>query len=165
MKETRVLEKIGLISTDEFPGLLYDPETGDFIRDGRLSGSFDSYGYRVTQYNKKNYKHHRLAWFFMTGQWPEKFIDHIDGDPSNNTWVNLREATNQQNCWNSGVRKNNKLGVKGVSLHSCGKYAAQIQAGPKKEYLGLFDSIEEASAAYKRASKRLHKEFSGVTDE
>src|SRR5690554_1763211 len=57
----------------------------------------------------KLYLAHRLAWFYVHGEWPE-LIDHIDGDPSNNRLSNLRRATKAQNGWNSGPRSHNTSG-------------------------------------------------------
>src|SRR5690554_91590 len=34
---------------------------------------------------------HRLAWHIMTGAEPPSAIDHLDGDPFNNSWSNLRD--------------------------------------------------------------------------
>ena len=43
------------------------------------------------------YLAHRLAWLYVTGSWPSQDIDHIDGDPTNNRFANLREVTHQEN--------------------------------------------------------------------
>jgi hypothetical protein len=79
-------------------------------------------------------------------------IDHRDRDPLNNRIENLRAATRSQNRANS--RPNNKLGVKGVHARGSRFY---VMAG--KLYLGTFDSIEEAAAAYKAKAEELHGAF------
>jgi hypothetical protein len=50
--------------------------------------------------------------------------------------------------------------VKGVSLHSCGKFRATIQVNGKYKYLGLHDTIESAAAAYATAANE--NEFARV---
>jgi hypothetical protein len=45
----------------------------------------------------------------------------------------------------------NRLGVKGVSKAPGGKYKARIIIDGKTKYLGFFDSIAKASAAYEKA--------------
>jgi hypothetical protein len=56
-------------------------------------------------------------------------------------------------------RTRNKLGVRGVWITKSGKYVARIKVAGKKKYLGLFDTIEKASAAYTRAAKDAFGQF------
>lgn len=89
-------------------------------------------------------------------------IDHIDGNGLNNTKLNLRKANQSQNTANTGKRKNNKSGFKGVSQtkKSITKpWVAQIRIGTKNCFLGYFKTPEEASEAYKEAAKKHHGEF------
>ena len=95
----------------------------------------------------------------MTGEWPSTKIDHRDGDPLNNRWANLRCATDAENSQNRKVMRDNALGIKGVRRHRYGRFAAQITVGKKQLYLGLFDTAEEAHAAYCKASAEFHGEF------
>jgi hypothetical protein len=43
------------------------------------------------------YKLSRLAWLYMTSEWPRGEIDHANRDPTDDRFCNLREATNRQN--------------------------------------------------------------------
>lgn len=86
-------------------------------------------------------------------------IDHIDRDPSNNRWINLRAATRELNNQNKGLNKNNKTGVKGVRKKR-DKYEAKIMRNGIHVRLGLFDSAEEAAVAYINAAKMDPMEFS-----
>lgn len=111
----------------------------------------------------KLYLAHRLAWLYMTGDWPPNEIDHRDTDSLNNRWNNLRRATRSQNNSNVGPQKNNSTGFKGVSFHKDrGKYVAQIMANRKIHYLGYFDDPEKAYEAYCNAAEKLHGEYARV---
>jgi hypothetical protein len=101
----------------------------------------------------------RLAWFYMTGEWPIE-IDHRDGDRMNDRWANLREATRAQNEANKSVRRNNKLGIKGVDIFE-GKFRAQIYRG-RKYMLGSFSTLEEAAEAYAQAARDFDGDFARV---
>ena len=160
------------LTAEQLRGLLnYDRETGEFTRRVErggepvcaVAGYFDKDGYREIRVNGKAYKAHRLAWLYVHGEWPERNLDHIDVDPSNNRISNLRLATQSQNNANRGVQSNNTSGYKGVSWHpSAGKWCAHIQHNGKKKYLGLFTYPEGAYEAYKRAANDLFGEFARV---
>lgn len=138
--------------------LHYDPETGVFTRrvdirgggrNGTVAGSNHNAGYLSITIDGRQYLAHRLAWFYVTGRWPVVDIDHIDRDRRNNRWANLREATRSQNMANTGRRRDNKSGFKGVSRHvQTGRWQAHSSGGGRTVYLGLFDSAEEAHRAY-----------------
>ena len=85
--------------------------------------------------------------------------DHKDGNGLNNRRANLRTATKSQNMHNRGKSCNNKSGFKGVYAHTEDKWRAQITLTGKKKHLGLFESAEEAAAAYAKASLEMHGDF------
>ncbi len=146
--------------------LFYDPETGlwKWLIDnyryhaGDEAGSINSKGYVQITINGKKYKAHRLAWLYMTGEWPKVEIDHDNTKRSDNTWENLREAIGTENCYNYPVKATNKLGVKGVYL-SKGRYRAQIQINKTKIFLGSFDTLEEAKTAHDNAANKHQGKF------
>lgn len=146
--------------------LRYDPDTGNFIwvnhfgrriLAGSIAGALNK-GYVEIGINLKKYKAHRLAWFYMTGEWPKHYIDHKDRNKVNNKWENLREATKFQNQWNTKLSKNNRTGFKGVKF-SQGKYAAGITVAGKGIYLGSRATPEEAHELYKEAALKYFGEF------
>jgi hypothetical protein len=153
--------------------LIYDPETGDFTWryrpdqrkewntrfSGKPAGGYRRpNGHMLIAVNYVNYHAHRLAWLYMTGKWPTGEVDHIDTDGGNNVWTNLRDATRRQNGSNTRIRSTNTSGFKGVSKHG-ERWIATITANNHQRYLGIFDTKEEAYAAYVAAAKRLHGEF------
>ena len=108
-------------------------------------------GYREVGFKGRLTLIHRIVWCLNYGEWPQGQIDHIDGNPSNNSLINLRLATNQENCKNQKVRITNKSGVTGVRLHSNNKYVAYIKnLFGDQEHLGYFFSLEKAIQARKQ---------------
>ncbi len=86
--------------------------------------------------------------------------DHISGDGLDNRRANLRVATKSQNIRNQGKQSTNTSGFKGVSFsRATGKWQASIGVDAKQRYLGVYNTPEEAHAAYARASAELHGEF------
>lgn len=101
------------------------------------------------------HKAHRVAWAIYYGRWPDRHLDHINGDPADNRICNLREVTPAENMRNQKMNSANKSGVMGVSWskpHS--KWSAQIKVNRRKIHLGLFHNIEEAAAVRKAAERR-----------
>jgi len=151
--------------------LKYDPETGIFTwyirKNGRrpptynvVAGTSDADAYIIIYIDGVPYLAARLAWLYMTGKWPDGEIDHIEKPVSNNAWANLREATHQQNCHNLIKAINNTSGFKGVSWHKqTRRWRAKCVYNGQSYWLGLFDTPEEAHAAYCRAAKKLHGAF------
>jgi hypothetical protein len=111
----------------------------------------------------RSYAAHRLAWLYVTGEWPKDQIDHINCTRADNRFSNLREATNAENSKNSKISKNNTSGFKGVSWDQRNKkFIASIGVGGKLLYLGRFRDPRAASQAYREAAEKHHGEFARV---
>lgn len=143
--------------------VFYDPETGHMHRlsDGlepRDSGN----GYKRISINRIQFYVHRLAFLYMTGEWPRHHVDHRDLNPSNNRWTNLREATPQQNHINRRINKNNSTGFKGVKLDRralVNPWRAQICINGRSIDLGGFATPEAAHAKYLEEATRRFGEY------
>lgn len=146
--------------------LHYDLDTGVFtwlvrVPRTRFSGcvaGFECQGYRRIKIRKKRYTAHRLAWLYVTGNWPEDEIDHINGDGEDNRFANLREADRFVNARNMPLSSVNKSGVVGVRLRKRKKsqsWVVQIADKGVKIHLGCFKSKNDAIKARKAAEKRL----------
>ncbi len=92
---------------------------------------------------------------------PDGFeCDHRSLNKLDNRRSNLRVATHTQNIQNRGACRSNRLGVKGVGYQKdMKKYRARIQVNHRPILIGWFDTVEEASAAYREAAKQYHGEF------
>ena len=147
--------------------LAYDPETGVFTwlirpRPRTPAGSeagYNSGPYRLIGIDQRIYYAHRLAWLYVTGEWPVSDIDHADRDGLNNRWANLREATHSQNNWNMAPRPN-QTGFKGVRIHSkTGRYVGCVRHLGKAYTTRYFQTPDEADSALRAIRERLHGEF------
>ena len=116
------------------------------------AGSFrKSSGYIMVQIDKKVYLAHRVIWMLVYGKFPDLMIDHVNGIKSDNRLSNLREVTKRENSQNIRVAysSNKSCGLLGVSYHNkSGKWLARICSDTKRISLGLYDTPEEAHAAY-----------------
>lgn len=116
--------------------------------------------YRKISINGENYKAHRLAWVFITGDWPTGMMDHINGDGLDNSRLNLRDVSNQENTKNQSRRKDNKSGITGVGWQKAiGKWYANGRINDQLQHLGFYDNIFEAACARKswEISNNFHK--------
>lgn len=149
--------------------LSHDPETGIFIwkisrrgshrRPGDVAGRWMA-GYISILIDKRAYRAHRLAWFYVHGEWPPNGIDHKDRVRDNNTLANLRLATSTQNKQNLPIFRNNKSGVKGVCWDSeRQKWSSRIKLKDKHLHLGRFREFSAAVAVRKAAELKYYGEF------
>ena len=160
-----------LLTQEELKQLLhYDPETGVFtwlvdsnrkVKAGSIAGYKHSKGYVEVGISEFIYKAHRLAFLYMTGNFPLDCVDHINGIRDDNRWLNLRSCTNQQNQFNRRVYKDNKSGYKGVGKIG-DKWQAKICIGGVRRSIGTFDTPELASQAYQNHAKKVHGEFHNI---
>lgn len=147
--------------------IYYNRENGMFLwrhaAKGRKpwarAGSIRPDGYLVVHIDGRYQYGHRLAWLYVYGEWPERLVDHRDGNKSNNSIDNLRLATKQTNAENlKGATKNNRSGFLGVYRRAdTGKYAAQITIDGRCRTLGSFATAELAHEAYLMAKRAGHE--------
>jgi hypothetical protein len=155
------------LTTERLRELLsYDPETGLFTWNisplvhkwrGRVAGREDN-GYCRIRIDRQEYLAHRLAWLYMTGEWPEDSIDHINGTRSDNRWTNLRDVPQSVNMQNRRrPRINSKSGMLGVKWNAdSASWEARIKIGDQQIYLGRAKDKTVAAAMYVAAKRVAH---------
>lgn len=159
--------------------LNYDPATGIFTSNlggkgrrpiGTQMGSINKIsGYVEVRADYKLYLGHRLAFFWMKGYWPTKQIDHRNGIRSDNSWDNLRDASQSMNSQNlGGPMRNNKCRLLGVSLHKAtGLYRAVLWADGR-HHVKYRKTPEAAYEAYLKMKNELHpthERLKGITND
>lgn len=129
----------------------YNPVTGEFSRAGYAKcGTLTCKGYVSIQVAGKRYFAHRLAWFYMTGTWPSKEIDHKNRVRNDNTWTNLREATRSMQNRN---KANSSWGLPNITW----QHRAWCVRLGRATYVGRFKCLGEAIRARAQAIKDLEQ--------
>ncbi len=146
--------------------LHYCPETGVFtwlvgnkrrVHAGDVAGCVNrrkqcGKSYRHVGVHNREYLAHRLAFLYMTGEFPENEVDHKDGDGLNNIWTNLRAVTGLENHKNMRKPASNTSGTVGVYwCKQTRKWQSQISYAGRQVTLGRFHDKEDAIAARKAA--------------
>lgn len=143
----------------------YNPESGvvkwkDGVSNmvkGSVAGCINKSGYKIVTIKGKSFRLQRMIWIFMFGYIPSGyFIDHINGNKTDNRLQNLRLATNSQNQQNRPAPKNSSSGYRGVTYHKAvNKWMARICHKGQRKTIGFYDSPEDAYEAYKAEAKNL----------
>jgi len=121
---------------------------------GKLASVKRKDGYKRTCVNGKRYLSHRIIFMMFYGYMP-KYLDHIDGNPSNNNIENLREATPSQNQWNKPYTK-----MSNVVWHTQRKkWQVKFKINNKQISFGLYKDVEEAILLANKVRKSLRGEF------
>ena len=145
----------------------YNPGTGNLIRrvsrntnsmKGQVIKRQPSRRYTVVTVDMRDYLAHRIIWLYMTGKWPKEQIDHINRIKHDNRWINLREATGNQQQVNRNIQRNNKLGIRGITVVR-NRFCVQIGTGGQHFYLGHFKDLDEAVEVRKAAEIRYFGEI------
>lgn len=152
--------------------LSYDPKTGFFIwlengkpsnivkKGARAGCKKKSSGYRVIGFFGSHIPEGRLAWLYMTGEWPALHVDHINGVKDDNRWENLRLATGSENQFNRGLSKKNTSGFKGVHWHKRDRrWRVSIRSGDGSRVQASFLNYEKACEFASETILKLHGEF------
>ena len=152
--------------------LHYDPETGIWTwlsgwsrkanhRIGKRAGCIHKKKWgnrRLIVVKGKAYLSSRLAWFYMTGKWPDLYLDHKNRITIDDSWKNLRLATGEQNNANAKIRSHNRVGLKGVQKHRL-RWRALIGSGKSRVVIGSFDCPAAAHFAYVIEADKRYGEF------
>lgn len=148
-----------MLTSDYLRHLLhYDPLTGVWtwinpnprarnIRSGDRAGTVRFDGRWQISIAGKIYLSARLAWLYMTSEWPSEEIDHKNRIKGDDRWENLREASHSENQYNRAWCERNG------DLRGICKEGNQYRVMIGNEYLGYYKTIEEAMVARDKALK------------
>ena len=148
--------------------VIYRAEDGSFVWNkgrpgaggGKPCGSLKPSGYVLIRLDGKFFRAHRLAWFYIHGEWPADEIDHINGNRSDNRICNLRVASRSRNSCNKPMRKDNQTGAKSVLyFKDWGAYYVRFNLNKTTYNFGPFTSFDEAKVVAIEKRKEAHGEF------
>jgi hypothetical protein len=125
--------------------LRHSRDKGGGTKRGQPVGCLDRDGYLVTMRQRQNLKVHRIIWELHHGEIPKGMqVDHINRVRDDNRIENLRLATPLENS-------NNQFGS-GMTWKA-GKWQVSYKHNNVNHYIGRFDCMLDARAAYLRAKQ------------
>lgn len=152
-----------LLNYDKLTGLF----TTKFARSrrpaGKVVGHLRKDGYVEIWVDKRVYMANRLAWLYVTGNWPKGEVDHRNRVRNNNWFSNLRDSTKSQNMSNNSghkTRKSKFVGVTSRQYVNGLKWLARIAKNGVTHRAGPFDTEIQAHLARLELEKNHHGEFS-----
>lgn len=156
-----------MIDPSELASLVgYAPETGALFWLPRNEPRFDTKlawkpafsqidrsGYMCGRLRRINMKAHRVAWAVHHGNWPDGYMDHINGDRRDNRLSNLRVVSLAENGKNQRPRRNSS-GEQCVNWFARdSKWWVKITINGRQTHVGYFDEFADAVAARDAAYK------------
>lgn len=139
-------------------GRVFNKKFDRFLTPGITSG-YLSVSLKKNKIGKTHKVHRLVAMAFLENLENKPYVDHIDGNKTNNSVNNLRWATNSENQMNSKMHKDNKLQIKGIYKTENNSYCAYITKDGK-DYSKYFKKLEDAIIWRKQKEEELHGEFS-----
>ena len=148
----------------------YEPDTGLLrwkvdraqMRAGDIAGHQGNKDNRYVRVSVDDivYRGHLIIWKMVTGEDPSGPIDHENTIKNDNRWVNIRLATKSLNQANIGLLKTNTSGVKGVHWYKAYQcWSSMFIKDGECYFVGYFDDLEEAKAAYQKRYREVYGEF------
>jgi hypothetical protein len=138
--------------------LYWRHDRGCNAKAGARAGRLLQTGYRSIHVSGRRYQEHRLIFLWWHGVLPEQ-IDHINRNKSDNRIENLRRCTHSTNQINTADRPG-ASGLRGVrQVDKTGRWMARIYKDGKEIRVGTFQTMEEASAAYRAKMRELFFDF------
>lgn len=117
--------------------------------------STDNDGYHQGWVLGQKTRAHRVIWKMMTGDEPEQ-IDHLNGLPNDNRFLNLAPSSQSENMRNLPKYVRNKSGCTGVGWHkSTGKWYATIRVDGTAHHLGVYADKDVAIRVRKAAERKF----------
>ena len=124
--------------------------------EGEPAGHYGANGRAVGIFGKL-YQTSRVFWLMRLGRWPLGVVDHINGDKSDERWINLRDVSNQENCKNQSMFISNSSGTTGVRwAANRNRWRASIRVNGKTEHLEYFTGKDLAITARKAAEVKYN---------
>lgn len=120
----------------------------------------------VVKIHQKAYVIHRVIWKIIYGHVDEdKVIDHIDGNPLNNTIKNLRLTSDIVNNRNTAKQSNNTSGVTGVYFDKRGRWRVMwTDSNTAKKMTKSFSIYKYGDEAFELACKERKLQISKQKD-
>lgn len=125
---------------------IYNPDTGEVRYTNPTKERIVRHRYIEMRIDNTKYFGHVIAWIHTYKKYPDKYIDHINGDKHDNRICNLREVNKRENALNKQVHRGGKLPgatkcMRGYTV------TVQLYSG-YKAYLGYYQDAKAASNAY-----------------
>jgi hypothetical protein len=140
-------------------GNLYWKNTNGKTKSGQIAGGPSTKGYWIVGIKQKRYKLHRLIFLMHHGFMPE-YVDHVNGNTSDNRIENLRVATASQNAYNSKKPKNNTSGLKNISWDKkTKKWVVRLKINETLKNFGRYNDIDYAKFVAEAMRYKYHQQF------
>jgi hypothetical protein len=145
-----------LFDYDPLGGELYWSSSASPSLRGRLAGSLGKGGYRSVTFDGVSYLAHRLIWAWVYGYNPTGEVDHVGQERlkvKRNNVQGLADRTPRAHRRETSLNLGARELPLGVHATTSGSYTAIISVDGKQVNLGSYPDPQEASAAFKGASK------------
>lgn len=152
-----------ILDYDELSGIFkWKTKISKCIHVGDVAGNINKISnYIQIRINKQIFLAHRLAWFYVTGKWPENGVDHKDAIRSHNWISNLRDCTsqinnqNRQRCIQTQTFHSNIPGVHFRAERK--KWRVLLTINNKVIYFGHYKRQEDAELVCIEARRKYYK--------